>query len=89
VLRPLERPCNASGVLALLEQVGMRADAHEDDLLVRTAALQLVDERKVAADVAFVVVGPSGASFAIGNDMASFRRFMSKRPECTRTRPKT
>lgn len=31
---------------ALLEQVGMRAEAHEDDLLVRTAALQLADEQK-------------------------------------------
>ena len=36
----------------------MRADAHEDDLLVRTAALQLVDEQKVAADMALAVVGP-------------------------------
>ena len=42
----------------VLEQVGMRADAHENDLLVRTAALQLVDEQKVAADVALAMVGP-------------------------------
>ena len=44
---------------ALLKQVGMRAGAHEDKLLVRTAALQLVDEQKVAADVALTVVGPA------------------------------
>ena len=49
---------NASTQFALLEQIGMRADAHKDDLLIHTAALQLVDEQKVAADVAFAVVGP-------------------------------
>ena len=37
----------------------MRAHAHEDDLLVRTVALQLVDEWRVAADVALAVDGPT------------------------------
>src|SRR5487761_2626094 len=42
----------------LREQVGMRTGAHEDDLLVRTATLQLVNEQKVATDVTLTVVGP-------------------------------
>ena len=44
--------------LALLEQIRMRACAHKNDLLFLATALELVDQQKVTADVAFAVVGP-------------------------------
>ena len=42
----------------LFEQLRVRAGAHKDDLLVRSAAFQAIDQQEVAADVAFAMIGP-------------------------------
>ncbi len=65
-LRRTDRLCRATGSehaaqapsWALLEQVGMAARAHEDDLLSSATPLQPVDQQEVAADVALTVVSP-------------------------------
>jgi hypothetical protein len=66
---------------SFFEEIRVRASAHEDE----GVAVQLVDEQEVATDVAFrwsaqpplrgwsSHSGPSGASLAMSNSMASFR----------------
>lgn len=79
----------------LLEKIGMSARTHEDDQFVRTAALQPIDQQKVAADVALAVIRPFahelmilplGRHRTIIRDQQQHRLFELLQVEATRVR---
>ena len=78
---------------SLLEQLGVRAGAHEHNQAMLSAVITLVRQQKIAADMAFSIpfpvatqgvigaLGPEWPSLAISSSIASLSWFMSYRPD--------